>query len=342
MKTNNICFVILCFVMLATSPAYSSNSNKTSQFQKWLKKSIHHLNDEGKVVSTSMGAIQVVTQGKGTPVLVLHGGFGGWDQGVLVGNNISEHGFELIIPSRAGYLSTPLTAFPLTAGQQADQMAALLDALGIQRAFVLGFSAGAPVAYEFGLRYPERTIGVVLESIGANPNEDAPFYLVLGLVLATQTELIDYGNYLLHLSLQGDFYSSAKEILPFDTNLTGGAYKVRSHYVFNHINQYAFFRQLVMSTIPLSPRLNGTLNDFAGIGYWNSFVPPGPSYTLPTLIIQAINDSNGYYPTAQLVNAGIPTSQLISVPESGHFIWLGPDTNHWEKQLIKFLKAQVN
>ena len=95
---------------------------------------------------------------------------------------------------------------------------------------------------------------------------------------------------------------------------------------------------MVKSTIPLSPRLNGTINDFAGIDYWSTFTPPGPSYTLPTLIIQAINDSNGFYPTAQLVNAGIPTSQLISVPESGHFIWLGPDTNHWEKQLIRFLK----
>lgn len=81
-------------------------------------------------------------------------------------------------------------------------------------------------------------------------------------------------------------------------------------------------------------------NDFCPKLFYITYPPPSPAqYSLPTLIIQAINDSNGYYPTAQSVHADLPTSQLISVKESGHFIWLGPTTKQWEKQLFAFLKA---
>lgn len=58
--------------------------------------------------------------------------------------------------------------------------------------------------------------------------------------------------------------------------------------------------------------------------------------------IQAINDSNGFYPTAVSVHEDLSTSQLISVPESGHFIWLGPTTNEWEAQLFAFLKQYAH
>lgn len=261
-------------------------------------------------------------------------------------NNIAEHGFKVISVSRPGYLATPITTNPLifeetTAAQQADLLAALLRALDIPKAIVIGFSAGAPVAYEFGLRHSDLANAVVLESIGANPNEDGLFYLVLGAVLATETEEIDFQTYLLHLSLREDFYSIAKQLLPVDTTLTGSALAERTNYVLNHRDQYRFFRKMIKAAIPLSPRLLGTLNDFLGVDYWTeTFVPPTRAeYSLPTLIIQAINDSNGFYPTAQVVHANLPTSQLISIEESGHIIWLGPNTSIWEKELIRFLKA---
>lgn len=334
----------LFLFLLVTFAQASSSELKESKFQKWLEKTTEHLDEKGKIINTALGPVQIVTKGKGTPIIVLHGGFGGWDQGVLVANKLYKHGFKVIIPSRPGYLSTPIFTDPLvlqetTPAAQADLMKALLDALHIPRAIVLGFSAGAPVAYEFGLRHPDSTISVVLESIGANPNEDGSFYALLGLVLATQTEEIDYATYLFHLSLKKDFYSSAVQFLPLDTNLTGQALNLRNNYILDHHSQYHFFKKMFVSTIPLSPRLLGTLNDFLGVDYWTTTFTPPVNYSLPTMIIQAINDSNGFYPTAQSVHSVLPTSQLISVPESGHFIWLSPNTHTWQKQLIAFLKA---
>jgi len=296
-------------------------------------------------IATALGNIQIVTNGHGPVVVALHGGFGGWDQGELVASNIASHGFKVITPSRPGYLSTPIFTNPIlleetTAADQADLIAALLDSLHISKAIVLGFSAGAPVAYEFGLRHPDRTQAVVLECIGANPNEDGLFYGILGAILVTETSSIDFTTYLLNLSLKEDYYSTAIEFLPADTSLTGSYLLARNNFVTNNLSQYNFLRKMLKATIPISPRLLGTLNDFLGVDYWTAtYTPPPPQqYSLPTLIIQAINDSNGFYPTAQSVHGDLPTSQLISIQESGHFIWLGPNTKHWEKQLIAFLK----
>lgn len=333
-------FLLIC-------PAIIAGNIPTSDFEKWFVKTTKFLDTKGKVINTALGPIQIVTQGKGPPVLSLHGGFGGWDQGQLISAFLAEKGYKVISPSRPGYLATPIATDPLshqetTAAQQADLMAALLDALDIPKVIVIGFSAGAPVAYELGLRHPDRIVAVVLECIGANPNEDGQFYEVLGEVLVTQTEEVDYNTYLLHLSLIDDYYSSALEFAPADTTLTGEDLEKRTNYVINHFSQYAFLRQMLIDTIPLSPRLLGTLNDFMGVDYWtNTFVPPSPAqYSLPTMIIQAINDSNGFYPTAVTVHQSLPSSQLISVSLSGHFIWLGPNTKTWQKQLVTFLKAQ--
>ena len=332
---------VFLLILLMPLQMYSHES----KFDKWLTKTTNKLDGKGEIVHTDLGDVQVVIKGHGPVVIALHGGFGGWDQGELVASNIESHGFKLIIPSRPGYLSTPIFTNPIileetTPEQQADLLAALLDALNIPKAIVLGFSAGAPVAYEFGLKYPERTNAVVLECIGANPSEDGFFYALLGAILVTETESVDYTTYLLHLSLIKDYYSTALEFLPADTSLTGSALAERNNYVLHHISQYNFLREMLKATIPISPRLLGTLNDFLGVDYWTAtYTPPSlAEYALPTLIIQAINDSNGFYPTAQSVHNDLSTSQLISVKESGHFIWLGPNTNQWEKQLFAFLK----
>jgi pimeloyl-ACP methyl ester carboxylesterase len=46
--------------------------------------------------------------------------------------------------------------------QHADDLAALLDALGVRRAHVLGISYGGEVSQAFALRHPERVLSLVL------------------------------------------------------------------------------------------------------------------------------------------------------------------------------------
>ena len=64
-------------------------------------------------------------------------------------------------PCRGSAIGTPLPA-DASAEAQADAHACLLDALGIERAAIVGGSAGAPSAMQFALRHPDRTAALVL------------------------------------------------------------------------------------------------------------------------------------------------------------------------------------
>ncbi len=114
-----------------------------------------------QIVQTSCGPIEYARAGNGPPVLVVHGAGGGFDQSLEFARPLIEAGFRVIAPSRFGYLRTPLPA-DASAAAQADAHVCLLDALNIQRAAVVGASAGAPSSMQFALRHPERIAALVL------------------------------------------------------------------------------------------------------------------------------------------------------------------------------------
>ena len=66
----------------------------------------------GTMIETSYGPIEYSTLGQGSPVLVIHGTGGGWDQGIYAARSVVQYGFRLIAPSRFGYLRTPLPTDP--------------------------------------------------------------------------------------------------------------------------------------------------------------------------------------------------------------------------------------
>ena len=115
----------------------------------------------GTVVETSAGPIEYAREGEGEPALVIHGAGGGYDQGLSIGRDTLGFGYDMIAPSRFGYLRTPLRD-DVTPAAQADAHAALLDALGIDQVVVLAASAGAPSAIELALRHPERVRSMIL------------------------------------------------------------------------------------------------------------------------------------------------------------------------------------
>ena len=121
------------------------------------------------IVSTEkFGEIEYAVEGKGPPVLVVHGAGGGYDQGLLIGENYVGDGFRFIAPSRFGYVrsSIPQNGSPAA---QADAYVALLDSLGIERVAVVGFSDGGASAPQFALRHPERCAASVLLCVARYP-----------------------------------------------------------------------------------------------------------------------------------------------------------------------------
>ncbi|MEP9353462.1 alpha/beta hydrolase [Xanthobacter sp. KR7-65] len=116
-------------------------------------------------VETALGPVEVAQAGAGPAVLALHGGMGGYDQGLILAETIlpDARAFRVIAPSRPGYLGTPGGGHD-DPQAQADLYAALLDRLGIARVVVAAVSAGGPSALAFAARHPARCAGLVLVS----------------------------------------------------------------------------------------------------------------------------------------------------------------------------------
>jgi len=119
-------------------------------------------------VSTRWGVVEYAERGSGAPVLVVHGIFQHCLSGLFSVRDLS--GRRFIAPSRFGYLgsSMPLDATP---ADQADALAALLDALDIDQIDVIGESAGATSALQLALRHPERVkhLAVLVGNLPGSP-----------------------------------------------------------------------------------------------------------------------------------------------------------------------------
>ena len=117
--------------------------------------------DEAVIVKTAAGPIEYAERGEGIPLLSIHGAGGGFDQGLANVEDLLDEGYRIIAPSRFGYLRTPAPpgASPTT---QADAHAALLSALQVRLAVVVGISAGARSAMELAIRHPELVSALIL------------------------------------------------------------------------------------------------------------------------------------------------------------------------------------
>jgi pimeloyl-ACP methyl ester carboxylesterase len=121
-----------------------------------------------EIVDTALGPVEVARAGSGPPALFVHGTPGGYDSSLAMGRFLVDAGFELIAPSRPGYLGTPL-ADRDAIDDQADLHAALLDALGHPAAAVVSWSGGGPSAYRLAVRHPERVSALVAFAAVSGP-----------------------------------------------------------------------------------------------------------------------------------------------------------------------------
>lgn len=131
-----------------------------------------------RLTRTAVGPLEHIDTGTGCTLLALHGGMGGYDQSWLLGRALlaEPDRWRLVAPSRPGYLGTS-QRLGTTPDEQADVMARLLDALGIDRVVTAAVSAGGPTAQHFALRHPDRCHGLVLVSAPTGPLETADAFL---------------------------------------------------------------------------------------------------------------------------------------------------------------------
>jgi pimeloyl-ACP methyl ester carboxylesterase len=126
---------------------------------------------ETSYVKTEDGVhIGYQTFGEGPYDLVVNDGWmsnvdANWDLPELVTlNQVLGRRARLIMFDRRGFgvSDRPSTSEAMTLEKGMEDMRAVMDAVGSERAVVYGFEAGAAVSLLFAASYPERTMGLVM------------------------------------------------------------------------------------------------------------------------------------------------------------------------------------
>ena len=98
--------------------------------------------------------------GAGEPLALIGGSLFGRQNFAMVWEGLAKH-FQLISYDQRGYGLSDRPLQPYSLDLWADDLAALLEALNIDRAHVMGTSAGGMIALKFAAKYPQKCIGVV-------------------------------------------------------------------------------------------------------------------------------------------------------------------------------------
>jgi 2-hydroxy-6-oxonona-2,4-dienedioate hydrolase len=112
------------------------------------------------VVRTGAGPVEYAEAGAGPAVLVVHGTPGDWQQARALADDLAGT-YRVLLPSRPGYGRTPLST-GRSPREQAQAHVALLDALDVERAAVIGISGGGPSSRALAAHHRDRCSRLVL------------------------------------------------------------------------------------------------------------------------------------------------------------------------------------
>ncbi len=260
------------------------------------------------VANTSHGPAQFVSVGEGPAILALHGGMGGYDQGLLLARaalpDVAR--FHVISVSRPGYLGTPLKSGE-TPEEQADMCAYLLDRLGVESSFVIAVSAGGPSALQFARRYPSRCAGVILVSC-CTGQLDVPPQVASRIPFMKILAKFPWLAALMQMRRDRDQDRAAIRAISDE------AVRART---LEHPDAGPMLRELQSSTMSkLGHRLLGTLNDIEQF----RALPPLPisGITVPILVVHGTGDRVVPFAHAKRVADEAPNAELLAIAGGEH------------------------
>lgn len=278
------------------------------------------LASQSQIVRTSLGPVEYVDIGKGPVIFHAHGMLGGSDH-MRYCEFLVRNGFRLIVPSRPGYLRTPL-ASGKTPREQAALYAALLDTLCIDQATFYAISQGGASSLEFALTHPERCRSLVLVSAFTQPQQSSEFRKVLPYIRALFS--LDFVMWLLKPLILLVIMGQARKALPL-CDLQDTKKMASIEHFFSTISQ-------------ASLRGQGLINDFDNLFHW-----PGVALNqikVPTLLIHGANDPFVKWEDSAASANQMPCARFLLLPDAGHEAFI-TRVEQIECEMLPLLRANT-
>lgn len=294
---NSILWGILAVIIIVAASV-------AALYLRDMNRAYDRIKGQSTIIPSPYGDIEYKEGGAATsiPVLVIHGGGGGYDQGELIAEAVLAEQFSWIAPSRFGYLGSALPE-GATWDAQADAYAYLLDHLGISTVAVVAMSQGGPSALLFAVNHPERVTSLTCLSCGvvASASEDQSRANRKGNLLKA---IFSYD--FLYWTISKLFKKQLMGVIGANNEVIAGL----SPWQREQVDHFIEFMN------PVAPRSDGAAFD-------NVATLPGSriaAITVPSLIIHARDDLLQLYHNAEFAASTIPGAKLESYEAGGHIL----------------------
>ena len=244
------------------------------------------------VEKVKVGDIEIAykTMGTGEPMILVMGLTGtmdAWNPKVL--ENLSKN-YQVTIFDNRGMGLTTSTGKDYTMETLADDTAGLMDALAINKAYVLGWSMGTYVSEELVLKYPDKVNKLILYAGDCGTP---------GIVFAPTKEVMD--------DLMDDSGTEKEQ----------GQKKMKllfpDKWLADHTDIFEYFPKITEETTPE----NMTLQFSASDG-WKGTCDRIQNIKTPTLLVTGTDDILTPPANSQYLSQKISDSWLVRFPDSGH------------------------
>ena len=255
-------------------------------------------------------------RGEGDPLVLISGlGYPMWQWHLML-PHLEKH-FQVITLDNRGVGQSDIPAGPYTASMLAKDTVGLLDALGIDKAIVMGHSMGGFVAQAMALEYPERVNKLILASTNFGGPRHVPVTPEAMAVLSdvTSDPVTRFKNGLVVSTAPG-FAERQPELIQ----------KWLDWRVANPLDMAGYQAQMGIGLALLAEAA--------------SFENKLPNISAPTLILFGAHDKVVPPANADLLAKQIAGSQIRILPDAGHFFPLEVPEEA-AQAVIQFAKQEV-
>lgn len=263
---------------------------------------------EAPVEAESLTNIHYEIFGTGIPILIINGGPGMNSQGFKeVAEKISLFGFSTIIYDQRGTGKSHLDEISektMNMDLMVKDIEALRKNLKIDKWVLMGHSFGGMLAYNYAVKFPDRTLGLIQSSSGG---------MDLSLL-----EIFNISTYLSDVERDSLSYYSRKIQLgdtTYAVQLKRGMFLAPA-YVYDRKNISIIAHRLTQGNSQVNSLIWQDLRDI-NFDLKNQL----KNFNKPTLIIQGKEDFLGT-DLAVKANTILPNSELVILNETRHYGWL--------------------